>query len=89
MRPTIPNPNANPLWVKYKLRCSHPGCPGTRIAEQAATAGLKVGDTVPDDPTDFEFGRCPRCRRTKMVVVEGPPPPKPQLPTGWNKIPDK
>lgn len=77
----------NPLFAQYKLECTHPTCKGRAIIKQAHSAGLKVGDMVPPDPADFNFARCPQCRRTMMKVVEAPPPPPSPPIKGFTKIP--
>ena len=77
----------NPIFETYLLKCSWKGCAGTRKLEQAASAGLRLGDLVPADPGDFNYARCPRCRRCNMVVAEMPPTPPPVGPKGFTKIP--
>ncbi len=81
--PVVPNP----VFAKYKLVCTYPGCKGAQQIEQAQSAGLRIGDLVPEDPGNFHYARCPRCKRTQMRVVEAPEPPKPKTPVGWTKIP--
>lgn len=77
----------NPMFAKYRLSCTHPGCGAIRWIEQAFSAGLREGDMVPPDPSDPVFARCQRCQRYKMKVVEGPPQSEPLLPEGFTKIP--
>ena len=79
----------NPLFTKYGLACTWPGCTGKTQVEQAMSAGWSVGYLVPEDPSHPEVGRCPRCRRCMMKVVTAPEPPLPPKPVGWNKIPTK
>lgn len=77
----------NPVFAKYKLACTQLGCAGTQIVEQAQSAGLLLGSMVPFDPNNPSYGRCPRCRRNHMKVVEAPPSPKPRPPKGFTKVP--
>jgi hypothetical protein len=79
----------NPLFVQYKLECTHPGCPGVMVLEQAISAGWKEGQLLPEDKSHPDVGRCPRCQRYMMKVVSAPPPPKPVPPKGWVKVPTK
>jgi len=48
---------------------------------------LGVGDSVYRDPQRENFGRCNRCKRHKMVIVEAPPGPTPEQPKGFWKVP--
>lgn len=77
----------NPLFAKYKLACTFLGCTGKSIVEQAESAGLRVGELVPEDSANPSFARCPKCRRCVMKVVEGPPPPEARGPVGFSRIP--
>lgn len=77
----------NPLFQTYKLRCTWKDCGGTRLIEQAPSAGLRLGELVPPDPSDFNYARCPRCRRCKMQVIEVPPAPEPVGPKGFTRVP--
>jgi hypothetical protein len=80
-------PRQNPLFGQYRLECTHPGCSGRALIDQAMSAGLRVGDIVPEDSSNPNFGRCPLCRRCMMKVVEAPPGPEPILPQGFSRIP--
>jgi len=80
-------PRKNPLFVPYILACTHPGCTGRQKIEQALSAGLTLGSLVPVDPADPAYGRCPKCRRNVMKVMEAPAPVKPPPPKGFSKIP--
>lgn len=77
----------NPLFTEYKLTCTHPGCFGKVLVEQAMSAGWALGQLIPEDHTHPDVGRCPVCKRHKMRVTSAPPPPKPVDPVGWTKIP--
>lgn len=79
----------NPLFAKYKLACTFPGCTGKSIVEQAQSAGLQLGELVPEDSANPNFARCPRCRRCLMKVVEGPPLPDPKGPEGFTRLPTR
>jgi hypothetical protein len=96
MLPSNPqHPAQNPLFQTYKLKCAFVEpttgvpCRGRQQIKQHLSAGLKVGDKLYDHPQDSEWGRCPLCKRTGMIVVEGPPQPEPEGPEGWTKIPEK
>jgi hypothetical protein len=77
----------NPLFFKYKLKCTFPGCFGRAEIDQATSAGWSIGYTVPEDGTHPEVGRCPACKRYQMQIVTAPPDPVPVKPVGWNKVP--
>lgn len=82
----------NPLFDNYGLECSYVEsngvlCLGKKILVQAPSAGLKLGDIVPADPSDYNHARCPRCQRCRMKVVSVPVQPAPAGPEGFTKIP--
>ena len=82
----------NPLFDNYTLECSYVEsngfhCTGKRLLVEAYSAGLKLGDIVPEDPSDYNRTRCPRCKRCKMKVISVPTPPVPPGPVGFTKIP--
>jgi hypothetical protein len=77
----------NDLFYPYRLACTHPGCNGMQLVEQAMTAGWTLDALIPEDPSHPDVGRCPRCKRCKMKVVVAPPPPKPKPPKGFTRIP--
>ncbi len=79
----------NPLFFPYSLACTHAGCQGKQLIEQAQSAGWVLGMIIPEDSSNPEVGRCPKCRRCKMKVVNAPEPPKPKGPIGWTKVPEK
>lgn len=76
----------NPLFFKYELRCTHPGCPGKRLVDQAISANWQLGDVIDQNPQDDSV-RCPLCKRTKMKVASLPPQKEPTPPVGWTKVP--
>ena len=73
----------NPLFVEYELTCTHPGCEGKRLIDQAETAGWVLGTVVPFSPAHPEVGRCHKCKRHTMKVTKAPDPPPPRGPKGW------
>ena len=77
----------NPLFFKYELVCTHPGCKGRRIEDQGLSAGLRLGELVPGDPSRFEYARCPICKRCLMKVNNEPPRPKNKQIKGFTKLP--
>lgn len=77
----------NPIFFKYRLECTHPGCSGRQEVDQATSAGWTLGMLIPEDASHPEVGRCPMCKRNKMKVVKAPEPPAPRKPVGWNKVP--
>lgn len=79
----------NPLFQEYKLQCTFPGCVGGQVVEQPTSAGLKLGDIVPMDPSNHLYGKCPKCHRYQLKVVKAPKPAKPQPPKGFTSIPEK
>ncbi len=79
----------NPLFFKYLLICSFPGCQGKQEVEQAETAGWTLGQTLPEDPSCPDVGRCPMCKRHQMKVTRVPDRAKVKGPKGWDKIPTK
>lgn len=79
----------NPIFFKYLLECTHPGCTGKLEIEYPQNGGWALGGLVPEDPSHPEVGRCSKCKRYKMKVVRVPDPPAPMKPVGWNKVPTK
>lgn len=79
----------NPIFAHFTLSCTQDGCGGMQKVEQAASAGLTLGSMVPVDPQNPAFGRCPKCRRNSMKVMEVPAPRRSQSQTGFTKIPTK
>jgi hypothetical protein len=79
----------NPIFFKYRLSCTFPGCNGVQLVEQAMSAGWAKGSVVPHDPSHPDVARCPRCKRHMMKVSNEPPPPPPINPVGWERIPTK
>ena len=82
----------NPLFDFYRLECSYVEdngfkCTGKKQLVEAASAGLKRGDIVPEDPGDYHRTRCPRCKRCKMKVMSVPQQVPPPGPVGFTKIP--
>ncbi len=77
------------LSAVYTLSCTAPGCSGTRTIEQNLGVNLRVGDTVPLDPTNPIYGRCPQCQRHNMKVTKVPPLPAIEGPRGFAKVPEK
>lgn len=75
------------MFEKYRLNCTHPGCNGRMIVEQAVSAGLRLGDLVPGDSANPSYGRCPKCHRYMMKVTYTTPPQQPLPPEGFSKIP--
>lgn len=83
---------ANPIFGRYKAVCTFngpPKCEGSRFFDYGVSAGLRPGDRLPPDPTDAEFGKCPRCKRHLMVVIQAPELPLPAPPVGFDRIPEK
>ena len=86
------NPRTNPLFQNYQLECSYVEsngvlCLGKLRLVEAPSAGLQLGDIVPEDPSDNRRARCPRCQRCRMKVVTVPPQPAPAPPVGFTRIP--
>jgi len=79
----------NPLFFAYRLECTHPGCYGKSLIEQAMSAGWEPGTILPHDASHPDVGRCPVCKRYLMKVTNSPPPKKPVEPKGWTKIPSE
>jgi hypothetical protein len=77
----------NQIFTAFEAKCSHEECPGRIKFDEAHSAGLKVGDTMIFQSSEPSYGRCPICKRHKMVITKGPPPPKPQPPKGFTKNP--
>jgi hypothetical protein len=82
----------NPLLEYYYLACSYVEnngfvCTGKMRLVEAPSVGLKLGDLVPPDPSDYRRARCPRCQRCKMKVVGVPEQTAPAPPEGFTKIP--
>ena len=77
----------NPLFVAYRLACTHPGCTGLQSIEQAMSAGWQLGDVIPYDASHPDVARCPRCKRHNMKVVAAPEPLQPDPPKGFTEIP--
>ncbi len=77
----------SPIFAEYRLACTHPGCFGKVILEQAESAGWKLGQVISEDLSYPSLGRCPVCKRHKMKVVKAPEPPKPTGLKGWTKVP--
>lgn len=79
--------SSDDLYGDYTLACSHPGCAGKSIQQQAISSGLRPGDLVPEDPSDPSFARCPLCKRHQMKVLTIPSPATQRAPNGFSKIP--
>lgn len=47
----------------------------------------QIGDTLTPFPGGGSYGRCLRCKRTGLKVIEIPRE-EPTKPVGWNKIPE-
>lgn len=77
----------NPIFFKYGLGCTFPGCQGRQEVEQATSAGWTLGYKIPEDTSNPEVGKCPMCRRYSMVVTRAPDPVEPEKPIGWAKVP--
>lgn len=65
--------------------CDH--CGTRQKVRVNACAKLKVGDALYHDPTNHNFGRCRKCQRTKMTVVEAPTTTVPSNLQGFWKLP--
>jgi len=74
---------------QYTLACQHEGCGHMRIIKHFVSAGLKIGDMVPQSPAEPDFGRCLRCKRYSMKVTAAPPPPAPLKPKGFTRVPTR
>lgn len=81
------HPRVEALYGKFEAECTWHPCKGKLKFETSHSAGLKLGDTIPDDPRDANFGRCPICRRTRMRVTKVPEVRPPPGPKGFTKIP--
>lgn len=79
----------SPIFGEFVLKCTHPGCTGTRTVDYPMNAGWDVGRIAPEDPSHPDVARCFMCKRHIMRVVKAPQKPKPEGPKGWNKIPTK
>lgn len=50
--------------------------------------GAKIGEQLQPYPGSGNYGRCLRCQRETLVVVEIPEEPL-KKPVGWTKIPEQ
>jgi len=77
------------LVAKYTLKCSEKTCPGERIVDQNIGVRWRLGDVIPQDPSNPPYGRCPQCLRHNMTVATVPPSPLPDPPKGFAKVPEE
>lgn len=79
----------NPIMGSYTAVCTFAGCGGSRIFQQGMSAGLRPGDMVQPDPSNEEFGKCPRCKRYTLKITKAPEAPPPPPPVGFSKVPER
>lgn len=80
-------PRHEGVWGQFEGECQELGCSGKRKFEQAHSAGLRIGDMVPEDLSNPMFGRCPLCRKYTLKIVAVPPQATPPGPKGFTKVP--
>lgn len=61
-------------------------CPHCKATRPVAMEKYNLGDVLQPFPGGGTYGRCLRCKRTGLVVVEVPKE-EPILPIGWVEIP--
>ena len=66
-----------------KVQC--PACKATRVLSMEKYV---LGDVLNPFPGGGDYGRCLKCKRTGLVVVEVPKP-IPEKPVGWRSVPEK
>lgn len=75
--------------VAYETRCQVQGCLGKAIEYRPPGEGWRPGMMVQEDPTDPVIGRCPMCKRYRMMVTRAPELPPPQGPEGFWRLPTR
>ena len=80
-------PPDNPLFAKYEAKCTFTDCPGKLVLKEAQSAGLRAGEMIPVHSANPSYGRYPICKRHMMKITKTPPPPQPDPPKGFTKIP--
>ena len=76
-----------PFDGEFWLKCRH--CGSLRKVLHHINCGWQVGYVVPHDGSDSTIGRCLRCKRYTMEVVQVPPEPEQVPPEGFDMIPQK
>lgn len=56
------------LMIDARVQCST--CKSAQLVRVTASAKLKPGDALYSDPRNDNFGRCVKCKRQKMIVIE-------------------
>lgn len=82
----MPDPRyVDPFKESIEAECSFCG----RVVQISAQSCMKVkpGDVLYSDPQNHDFGRCPSCRRKRMVVKTVPTTTETQSVTGFWKLP--
>jgi len=62
-------------------------CKATKKIRVVASCKLKPGDPLYTDPNNHDFGRCVRCKRTQMRILEVATSTSTSKPQGFWKIP--
>lgn len=73
------------LYIDARVQCDH--CEFEQKVRVSASAGLKVGDPLYDNPHDSSFKRCRKCKRIKLTVVEVQTFSSPSKPQGFWRVP--
>lgn len=62
-------------------------CPACKAVRTIAMEKYEVGQILKPFPGGGNYGRCLRCKRTGLKVIEVPRL-EPIKPVGWNKLPE-
>lgn len=82
----MPDPRyVDPFKLACDAECTHCGRKVKLLLE--SSMGPKPGDTIYKDPTNPNFGRCPQCKRLKLVITSVPTTTVQQSVTGFWKLP--
>lgn len=75
----------DPMKVEIEVTCSF--CAKKVLLQAELCMALRVGDPLYTDPHRDNFGRCPSCKRKKMMVTKVPTQPSTESVIGFWKPP--
>lgn len=73
------------MMIDAVAQCSY--CRASKKLQVTAGSRLKVGDAVYEDPSNHNYARCTRCKRTMLVITQVETSISTSKPRGFWKIP--